>query len=101
MVCWQSSLNASNDIIALPEIGDSAGALISPQQEYAIGLSYYWQLQHAYDLIDDPEVIKQFSEATNSVIAMSLIHEKIYQTDHLSDIDISSYFETLTKELIS
>ncbi|MDX1350863.1 MAG: sensor histidine kinase [Putridiphycobacter sp.] len=50
--------------------------------------------------IDDPEVIKQFSEATNRVIAMSLIHEKIYQTDNLSDIDISSYFETLTKELI-
>ncbi|MFK8046353.1 MAG: sensor histidine kinase [Crocinitomicaceae bacterium] len=50
--------------------------------------------------IDDPEVIKQFSEATNRVIAMSLIHEKIYQTDNLSDIDISAYFETLTKELI-
>ncbi len=50
--------------------------------------------------IDDPEVIKQFSEATNRVIAMSLIHEKIYQTPNLSDIDISSYFETLTKELI-
>jgi two-component sensor histidine kinase len=50
--------------------------------------------------IDDPEVIKQFSEATNRVIAMSLIHEKIYQTKNLSDIDISSYFETLTKELI-
>lgn len=50
--------------------------------------------------IDDPEVIKQFSEATNRVIAMSLIHEKIYQTDNLSDIDISSYLETLTAELI-
>lgn len=50
--------------------------------------------------IDDPEVIKQFSEATNRVIAMSLIHEKIYQTNDLSDIDISSYFETLTSELI-
>ena len=50
--------------------------------------------------IDDPEVIKQFGEATNRVIAMSLIHEKIYQTDDLSDIDISSYFETLTSELI-
>ena len=50
--------------------------------------------------IDDPEVIKQFGEATNRVIAMALIHEKIYQTDSLSDIDLSSYFETLTQELI-
>ncbi len=50
--------------------------------------------------IDDPEIIKQFKEATNRVIAMSLIHEKIYQTKDLSKIDISSYFETLTYELI-
>ncbi|MFK8037898.1 MAG: sensor histidine kinase [Crocinitomicaceae bacterium] len=50
--------------------------------------------------ISDPEVIKQFSEATNRVMAMSLIHEKIYQTDNLSDIDISAYFKTLTSELI-
>ncbi|MDT8371292.1 MAG: M48 family metalloprotease [Gammaproteobacteria bacterium] len=56
LVYWQSSLNAASDI-ALPEIGDSAGALISPQQEYAVGLSYFWQLQHAFDLIDDPEIV--------------------------------------------
>ena len=50
--------------------------------------------------IEDPEIIKQFKEATNRVIAMSLIHEKIYQTKDLSKIDISSYFRTLTNELI-
>jgi len=50
--------------------------------------------------IDDPEIIRQFKEATNRVIAMSLIHEKIYQTKDLSKIDISSYFRTLTNELI-
>ena len=50
--------------------------------------------------IEDPEVLKQFREATNRVIAMSLIHEKMYQTKDLSKIDISSYFKTLTTELI-
>ncbi|MFT7413759.1 MAG: putative Zn-dependent protease [Methylophagaceae bacterium] len=42
--------------IALPEMGDSAGALISPQQEYQIGQSFFWRLQQSVDLIDDPEV---------------------------------------------
>ncbi|MFD1553240.1 hypothetical protein DNU06_15365 [Putridiphycobacter roseus] len=50
--------------------------------------------------IEDPEVIKQFNEATNRVIAMSLIHEKIYQTEDLSNIDLSAYIKSLTDELI-
>lgn len=44
--------------IALPEIGDSAGALISPQEEFRIGQSFFWRLQQSVDLIDDPEVNK-------------------------------------------
>jgi beta-barrel assembly-enhancing protease len=42
--------------IALPEMGDSAGALISPQQEHEIGQSFFWRLQQSVELIDDPEV---------------------------------------------
>lgn len=42
--------------IALPEMGDSAGSLISPQQEYKIGQSFFWRLQQSVDLIDDPEI---------------------------------------------
>jgi len=42
--------------IALPEIGDSAGAFISPQQEYQIGLGFYWRLQQSVDLVEDPEI---------------------------------------------
>ncbi len=42
--------------IALPEIGDSAGSIISPQEEYQIGQSFFWRLQQAVVLIDDPEI---------------------------------------------
>ncbi|MBL1319997.1 MAG: M48 family metallopeptidase [Methylophaga sp.] len=42
--------------IDLPEIGDSAGSIISPQEEYQIGQSFFWRLQQSIDLIDDPEV---------------------------------------------
>jgi len=55
LIMWPLSEALSTDI-ALPEIGDSAGAFISPQQEYQIGLGFYWRLQQSIDLIDDPEV---------------------------------------------
>jgi predicted Zn-dependent protease len=55
LIVWPlSSLHALD--IALPEMGDSAGALISPQQEHEIGQSFFWRLQQSVDLIDDPEV---------------------------------------------
>lgn len=54
LICPLLSVHALD--IALPEMGDSAGALISPQQEYEIGQSFFWRLQQSVDLIDDPEV---------------------------------------------
>ncbi len=42
--------------IALPEMGDSAGALISPREEYDIGQAFFWRLQQNTDLVEDPEV---------------------------------------------
>ena len=42
--------------IALPEMGDSAGALISPREEYQIGQAFFWRLQQNTELVDDPEV---------------------------------------------
>lgn len=42
--------------IALPEMGDSAGALISPRDEYEIGQAFFWRLQQSTQLVDDPEV---------------------------------------------
>lgn len=54
MILPLASLHALD--IALPEMGDSAGALVSPQQEYNIGQSFFWRLQQSVDLIDDPEV---------------------------------------------
>ena len=53
IACPLSSVQALD--IALPEMGDSAGALISPQQEHEIGQSFFWRLQQSVNLIDDPE----------------------------------------------
>ena len=55
LIAWPLSSVQALDI-ALPEMGDSAGALISPQQEHKIGQSFFWRLQQSVELIDDPEV---------------------------------------------
>lgn len=57
--------------IALPEIGDSAGALISPQQEQQIGQGFYWRLRQSVDLIDDPEVNSYIQELGYRLVANS------------------------------
>ena len=57
--------------IALPDIGDSAGALISPQQEYRIGQGFFWRLQQSVDLVDDPEVTHYLTELGQHLVSYS------------------------------
>jgi predicted Zn-dependent protease len=57
--------------IALPEIGDSAGSLISPQQEYRIGQAFFWRLQQSVDLVDDPEVNSYLSRLGQRLVTHS------------------------------
>ncbi len=52
----------------------------------------------SYEL--EEEKSKEFSEAINRVKAMALIHEKMYQTEELSSLQLDSYFESLANELI-
>lgn len=42
--------------IRLPDMGDSAGSLVSPQEEYRIGQAFFWRLQQQVDLVQDAEI---------------------------------------------
>lgn len=50
--------------------------------------------------IKDSEAIVQFNEAINRVIAISLVHEKMYQTSDLSNINIENYLNEIGREII-
>lgn len=50
--------------------------------------------------IENEEAISKFKESINRVIAMALIHEKIYQSEQLNQIDIREYFQSLSDDLI-
>ena len=50
--------------------------------------------------IKDKKSLKYFDDATQRVLAMALIHEKMYQSNDLAKIDLEAYLKTLTSELI-
>ncbi|MBK6526227.1 MAG: sensor histidine kinase [Crocinitomicaceae bacterium] len=50
--------------------------------------------------IDDEKTKAQFQDAVQRIIAMSLIHEKMYQNENLSKIDLKDYLDTLAIDLI-
>jgi two-component sensor histidine kinase len=51
--------------------------------------------------IPDLESRAKFNESVNRIITMSMIHEKIYQSDRLDQINLQEYFVSLSNEMIS
>lgn len=51
--------------------------------------------------LENPEAIAKFKDATHRVIAMSMIHEKMYQNDHLSTLGLKEYLHDLSSDLVS
>ena len=49
---------------------------------------------------DDPSSSDRFHEAIRRVGAMSLIHEKMYQSDFLKELDFGDYLKSLSDDLI-
>lgn len=51
------------------------------------------------DLIDTKEISK-FTESINRIVTMSLIHEKVYQNEELSKVNLKDYFSTLADDFL-
>ncbi len=51
--------------------------------------------------LENEEAISKFRETTNRVIAMAMIHEKMYQSEELSKINLEEYFNSLAEDLLS
>jgi len=50
-------------------------------------------------VINDPALRKMFEESQNRVYSMALLHESLYQSDNLSQIDFPEYIEQLADHL--
>ena len=51
--------------------------------------------------LKSPEAISKFKETINRVLTMSMIHEKMYQSESLSQINIEQYFQDLSNDLLT
>lgn len=51
--------------------------------------------------LTNPEALSSFQETINRVVTMSMIHEQIYQTESLSQVNLENYFHDLSQDLIS
>lgn len=49
--------------------------------------------------LNDPVLKRLFTESQNRIKSMSLIHELLYQTNNLAEINVGVYFELLIKNL--
>ncbi|HSQ74185.1 MAG TPA: PAS domain S-box protein [Bacteroidota bacterium] len=61
-------------------------------------ISSLLSLQSEY--LKDEEMIKIFKESQNRVKSMALIHEKLYQSRNLAEIDFGDYLRELTTQLV-
>ncbi|HEY9696107.1 MAG TPA: PAS domain S-box protein [Trichocoleus sp.] len=52
------------------------------------------------DSIQDPEVLQPFIESQRRVKTMALIHEKLYQSNNLAQINFADYVQQLADELL-
>jgi two-component sensor histidine kinase len=53
------------------------------------------------ELISDERDIELFRESKNRVFSMALIHEKLYQSENLSQVDFGKYLQNLMERLIA
>jgi two-component system, sensor histidine kinase PdtaS len=53
------------------------------------------------ELVNEPKVTEVFLECQNRIRSMALIHEKLYQSETLSEIDVHSYVQRLVSYIKS
>jgi len=50
--------------------------------------------------IKDKNIIDIFSESQNRILSMALVHEKLYQSSDLTNIDFKEYINNLVSNLL-
>ena len=49
--------------------------------------------------IEDPEIIKMFKNSQHRIHSMALVHEQLYQSKNLKELDLSVYLQALVEKI--
>jgi two-component sensor histidine kinase len=50
--------------------------------------------------VEDPKIVQMFEDAQNRIISMAMIHEKMYRSEDLKNINIQEHFTSLIEDLV-
>lgn len=50
-------------------------------------------------VIKDPDVVAKFIDCKERIASMALVHEQLYQSENLTELEVNSYFSALCKRL--
>jgi len=71
LLAWPLALNAQLERFELPDMGDSAGALITPQQEKELGEAFFRSLHAQVEVIHDSDVQTYIETLGQRLVARS------------------------------
>ena len=77
--------------ILLPDLGDSSGVLVSPEQAFRVGQSFYWRLQQSVDLVDDPEVTAYLRNLGQKLVSNSDAQRQAFQFFMVPDSSVNAF----------
>ena len=79
------------DSLNLPDIGDSSGAIITPEQEHQIGVEFMRRIRLAYALAEDPEINAWISTLGDRLAAHSDNPGQVFTFFVINDTAINAF----------
>lgn len=77
--------------INLPDIGDSAGAVLSPDQERRIGVEFLRRIRLNYQLVEDPEVNAYINSLGNRLVEHSGYSAQNFTFFVINDLSVNAF----------
>lgn len=79
MVTSFGHVTRAAEVIELPDLGSSAGALVSDRKAFQIGQSFFWHLQQSTPLVEDPQINAYLQSLGMALVAQSDVPAQPFQ----------------------
>jgi len=91
LLSWLFCAQLFADQVNLPDIGDSAGAVLSPDQERRIGAEFLRRIRLNFQLVEDPEVNAYINSLGNRLVEHSGYSNQKFTFFVIDDLNINAF----------